>query len=174
MKTILLSRPIVLLMTATIAPKGVFDAKFSVAERWQQYLAAFKFYLRHLKPGRTYDYILFCENSDTDLSPLEALVPPELSERVGFVSAPSRLPPPKLRKGNEFGLMDYACDHSPLLLPEGRVFFKVTGRFATLNIDTLLREVRKCDEALELFCDQKDHRLYSRLGLDWCQQDGEM
>lgn len=166
-------RPIVLLMTATVDPKGCPDARFAVSERQRQYLSAFAFYLRKLARGGGYDAILFCENSGADLSAFRALVPPALRDRVAFLSAPpERFTPEKGKSYNEALLMDLALEACPARWAPA-LFFKVTGRYAILNIGTFLRECRKAGPSLQLFCDQKDHRLFSRLGLSWCEQWGE-
>ena len=142
-----------LLITATIAPHNNPDAHFEVAERRRQYLDAFAFYLKHLAQN-TYD-------------------PANLLKRVYFLCAPPEIFPVYLRKSNEFLLIDYACDHCPWLREDNAAFFKVTGRYRTLNIAALIKDVHRAG-LVDFYCDQKDHRLYSRLGLNWCQQNGEM
>ncbi len=166
-------KPITLLMTATIDPRQGSEAWFSTEVRLQQYLTAFKFYLKKLKSRRSFQQLLFVDNSGYDLSVFRALIPQALSEHVELLSAPPEIFPAELKKSNEFKLIDYACDHSALL-QKGDCFFKVTGRYAILNIAGLIKDVRRAGNGIEFYCDQKDHRLYSRLGLNWCQQNGEM
>ena len=165
-------RSLTLLMTATIAPHNNPDAHFEVAERRRQYLDAFAFYLKHLAQN-TYDRLLFCENSGDELEDFRAMVPANLLKRVYFLCAPPEIFPAYLRKSNEFLLIDYACDHCPWLREDNAAFFKVTGRYRTLNIAALINDVHRAG-LVDFYCDQKDHRLYSRLGLNWCQQNGEM
>lgn len=129
--------------------------------------------MKHLKKG-TYDRLLFCENSGVSLDIFRAMVAPELQNRVCLLSAPPEIFPAHLRKSNEFVLIDYACDHCPWLQEADAAFFKVTGRYQTLNIAALIREVRRAGETCAFYCDQKDHRVYSALGLPWCQKNGEM
>lgn len=167
---------IVLLMTATIAPRNCPDAQFTPEERRCRYLRAFSWYLSKLTNAKKrcpYDAIVFAENSGSDLRDFEQLVPYECKENVEFVSAPVEIFPPNLRKNNEFVLIDYALNNSRLLAEEIAGFFKVTGRYYFRNIDLLLSDVRKEKEGLELFCDQIDHRLYSTFRLKGCEQDGE-
>ena len=163
---------IVLLMTATIAPKDCPDAQFDSDERRRRYLRAFEFYVRRLN-SKMYSGIVFAENSDANLDDFAAVVPQEYSKAVEFVSAPSGIFPKNLQKNNEFVLIDYAIDHSRLLKESVMGFFKVTGRYYFRNISSLLKDVLQRGSGLRLYCDQRDHRLYSKLGLKKKEQDGE-
>lgn len=166
-------RPIVLLMTATVNPQNCPDSRFSVSERRLQYLHAFDFYLHRLNARKGYDAILFCENSGATLSDFQARVPEGVRGRVMFLSAPpQRFHPEKGKSYNEALLMDIALG---MVRERWRnaLFFKVTGRYSILNIGAFLRECRNAGETLQFFCDQKDHRLFSRLGLKWCESWGE-
>lgn len=164
---------ICLLMTATIAPRNCPDAQFSSDERRRRYLRAFRYYLDRLGSAG-YDDILFAENSGADLSDFATLIPAELSAHIELISAPPEIFPENLRKNNEFVLIDYAVDHSRILSkPDVAGFFKVTGRYYFQNIRSLIQDVRDAGKDLQLFCDQRDHRLYSKLGLKRKEQDGD-
>lgn len=167
-------RKIPLLMTATIAPRNCPDAEFSDGERREQYLKAFSFYLGLLANSTTckYDGIIFAENSAADISDFKKMVPCHLSNCVEFIKAPSELFPVELRKNNEFLLIDYVVDHS-VLVREALCFFKVTGRYWFRNINSLVGEIRTVGESLDLYCDQRDHNVYSSLGLKKKEKDGE-
>lgn len=167
-----MKKAIILLMTATISPVNCPGAQFTPDERRCRYRRALLFYLRRI--GRCgYQGIVFVENSDSDLGDFKAMVPDELRPCVEFLSPPSRIFNKKLGKNNEFPLIDYAVDHSRLLNGGVHGFFKVTGRYYFRNIGSLVRDVRKEGAAVRLFCDQKDHRLYSRLGIKKEERDGE-
>jgi len=62
-------------------------------------------------------------------------------------------------------VLDYVSEHS-VLVREAGGFIKVTGRFSILNIEAMLREATR-RRPWELFCDNKDHRIYDWLHLGW-------
>lgn len=160
-----------LLMTATISPRNCPGAMFTPQERRKRYLNAFKFYLEKLEKG-VFPRLVFAENSDSDLKDFYDAVPDGLKDRVELLSAPATLFPEALGKNNEFPLIDYAVDNSKLLASSDG-FFKVTGRYFFRNIKSLIRDVVSVKTPLDLYCDQKDHRLFSALGLKKKERDGE-
>lgn len=166
------SEKICLLMTATISPRNCPDAQFSPEERKRRYLTAFQYYIDRIGVAG-YDYIVFVENSGVDLSDFERVIPNNVRDDVEVLSAPPGIFPVHLGKNNEFNLIDYAIDYSKKLHEEIAGFFKVTGRYYFRNIASLLRDVRRAGMGLQLYCDQKDHRLYSRLGIGKEESDGE-
>ncbi len=160
-----------LLMTATISPKNCPGAKFSPEERRARYLNAFRFYLKKLEEG-VFSGLVFAENSNSDLNDFIEAIPDELKEKVEILSAPLTCFSEKLGKNNEFLLIDYAVDSSKLLaFSDG--FFKVTGRYFFRNIKSLVKDVVSTAAPLDLYCDQKDHRLFSSLGSKKRERDGE-
>ena len=167
---------IILLMTATITPRNCPDAQFDPMERRRRYLKAFNFYLGQLEKGIV-DGIVFAENSAATIEDFRAATPSRLADKVEFVCAPPEIFPANLRKNNEFVLIDYVVDNSFLLRRNVSGFFKVTGRYYFRNIKSLVGDVRKVlmvqNGELGLYCDQRDHRLYSRLGLKRKEQDGD-
>ena len=168
-----LSGKIYLLMTATIAPRNCPDAQFEPQERRRRYLKAFHYYLENIGKGG-YDGIVFAENSGEMLDDFVEMIPPCNSDSVELISAPPEIFPVNLRKNNEFVLIDYAVDNSKLLRGGGiDGFFKVTGRYYLRNIKSLLKDVRSSCDGLQLYCDQRDHRLYSRLGMKRKERDGD-
>lgn len=167
---------IILLMTATITPRNCPDAQFQPDERRKRYLKSFTFYLRELGKG-VIDGIVFAENSESSLDDFKATIPLHLSDRVEFVAAPTEIFLEHLQKNNEFILIDYAVDHSRLLRTDVSGFFKVTGRYYFRNVKSLIADVRQAmraeKQSLNLFCDQRDHRLYSWIGLKCKERDGD-
>ncbi len=164
---------ITLLMTATIDPKNCPDTRFSIPERKAQYLSAFKFYLRGLISGKGgYSKMIFAENSGADLADFRNLVPPSQWDRVVLLSADTQLfSPEKGKSYNEALLMDIVLDkvHGD---ETNELFFKVTGRYSILNIASFIRDCCRQGNVM-FYCDQKDHRVFSRLGLKWNEQWGE-
>lgn len=163
---------IILLMTATITPRNCPDAQFEPWERRRRYLAAFRYYLEKIGVGM-YDGIVFAENSGEELDDFAHAIPLHLKQSVELLSAPPEIFPANLRKNNEFLLLDYAVDHSMLMKNGVSGFFKVTGRYYLRNIKSLMRDVRSSCDNLQLYCDQRDHRLYSSLGMKRTERDGD-
>ena len=167
------SRPLTLLMTATIDPKDCPDSRFSVPERQAMYLKAFRFYLRKVVLAWPHARLLFCENSGADLAPFRALIPESVADRVRLFSAPwQQFTPAKGKTYNEVLLMEMALADLPTDW-QADLFFKVTGRYAILNIRAFLRDCFKAGPVLAFYCDQKDHTLWERLGRHWNGHWGE-
>lgn len=132
----------ILLLTATITPKaGVPNLqRTDPATRLQDYHIALEFYLTALK--HTIDGIIFAENSNSDVSSLQALVEAYgMSDRVEFIVFNGLDYPPHYDRGyGEFKLIDYAMIHSQLLqqATQRTVVWKVTGRYMIRNMASLL------------------------------------
>lgn len=164
---------ICLLMTATISPRNCPDAQFSPEERHGLYLRAFNYYVGLLGRGEGgFDHIIFADNSGTDLQSFRDCVPHSLEDKIEILSPPRDLFPQYLGKNNEFGIIDYAVEHSVFLRDVKSVFFKVTGRYYFKNIESLINDVKKCGD-IDLYCDQKDHSLLTMFGLHGREKDGE-
>lgn len=132
-----------LLLTATITPKaGVPNLKRTdPAVRLQDYYAALDFYLTELKDD--IDGIIFAENSNSDVSILQALVEAYgWSDRVEFIVFNGLDYPPHYDRGyGEFKLIDHAMAHSQLLQQNTQhtVVWKVTGRYIIRNLAALIK-----------------------------------
>jgi len=168
------SSDIILLMTATVDPRGCPDAKFSIPERIEQYKKAFRFYLGKLETAENdrkgFNKIVFCENSGFDLGVFVELVPDEKKNLVEFLSFnPDEFIPSRGKSRNEELMLDKAIDTSCFLKKGDPFFLKVTGRFSILNIAAFTKEIRKKLPELDFYCDCKDHKLFSSIGLKWRQ-----
>ena len=152
-----------LLMTASVNPRGMSGLSVNdIAEREQQYLGTLQFYLRNDAIGE----IVFIENSGHPLDAFRKLAEGCPQRRVEFISCDLNGYPRELGKSyGELLTLDYAAGHSELVRAAGG-YFKVTGRFPILNIGKLLAEASE-REPWELFCDNKDHRVYDWLRLGW-------
>ncbi|MBZ4218579.1 MAG: hypothetical protein LAC69_00095 [Chlorobium sp.] len=132
-------RPIALLMTATLTPpSGTPElARNDAKLRLLDYCEALRFYLT--LPDDILEKIIFIDNSDSDLSALEAVgseVPHK--KKVELIKFQGNDHPPEFGKGyGEFKLIDYGITHSTLLSPEDLVW-KVTGRLRVLNLSQLI------------------------------------
>ncbi len=147
-------RPAVLLMTATITPpSGTPElARNDANLRLQDYCEALRFYLT--LPDHSVNKIIFIDNSDSDLSALEAVtreVPHK--KKVELIRFQGNDHPPEFGKGyGEFKLIDYGMTHSTLISPDDLVW-KVTGRLRVLNLSQL---IDTAPLQYNMYCDLRD------------------
>jgi hypothetical protein len=128
--------PNILLLTATITPPS--DAKIARRDptiRLKDYINALKFYLPLVT--QCIDYIIFAENSNSDISCLKALVnEAKLSDKVEFIVIYGLDYPWSYGRGyGEFKLIEHVMNHSKLIntYPKS-IIWKVTGRYIIRNI----------------------------------------
>lgn len=140
----------ILLITATITPPdGVpFLARTDPADRLKDYQKSLKFYISFLNRG--IDFILFAENSNSDIGSLRQIVEQAgYQEQVEFLSFSGLDHPPSYgRAYGEFKLIDYAMAHAEIISRSTteKVIWKVTGRYSIKNIDRIIaRRPSKCD-----------------------------
>ena len=129
-------RPVALVMSATIAPppRAPELARSNPSLRLSDYCDALRFYLS--LPDDVLHKVLFIDNSNYDLSALEAIAN-EVPHRkqVEFITFQGNDHPPEFGKGyGEFKLIDYGMAHSSIIGAEDFVW-KVTGyiRFSCLD-----------------------------------------
>lgn len=160
-----------LLLTATVNPRGMVNAAFTVRERAAQYVAAVRFYLDVLPEDAS---VVFAENSGQ----LEEVRKHFLGETrvewldVTTLDAPYAYDQQRGKGYNEWLLMRQAVSQSRVITRAG-VFFKVTGRLRILNIVKMLRECQRRDAGLRFLADCKDHDVYRLLRLPVCSHSGE-
>ncbi len=132
-------RPAVLLMTATITPPCDAPelARNDAGLRLADYCEALRFYLT--VPDHIVNKIIFVDNSDSDLSALEAIVSDvPHHKKVELIKFQGNDHPPEFGKGyGEFKLIDYGITHSTLLDPDDLIW-KVTGRLRVLNLSQMI------------------------------------
>lgn len=140
------------LLTATVDPKGMQGASFSVEDRMRMYVDAVDFYVsKGLK-------VVFAENSG-QVNSVRAVM---LHKNVEWLDVSGSEYDQTRGKGyNETILIKKAIEQSRLIQESG-CFFKVTGRLKVLNIDSLLSECAK-RMPLKFLADCKDHKLYEFL-----------
>lgn len=156
------NKPVVLLMTATITPPDNCPdlARKNPEMRMNDYINALKYYLDI--PSQYCDRIIFAENSDTNLEPLQsALALHSQNKQVEFITFPQgNTFPPKYGKGyGEMLLMDYAMENSKVLSNDD-VIWKATGR---LILDNFAEILRISPQDYDVYCDL--HNEYKLLGL---------
>jgi len=137
------------LLTATVDPKGMQGASFSVEDRVQMYVEAVRFYV---SKGMS---VVFAENSGQVEQVRKAL--PDTDVEWLDVSG-SEYDQSRGKGYNETLLIKKAVELSKRIQESGH-FFKVTGRLKVLNIERLIAE---CNQ-LSFKADCKDHNLYELL-----------
>jgi hypothetical protein len=133
----------VVLLTATVVvPHDVRNlARRDTAQRLQDYLQAFDFYLALLAQG-SFGALVLCDNSGFDLAPFaDRARRAGLHERVELIAHHGLDYPARHGRGyGEFKLVDHAMRHSALVAARGadvRVW-KVTGRYTVHNLPRLI------------------------------------
>jgi hypothetical protein len=136
------NRP-VLLMTASVDPRGCTGAMFAPEEREQQYLNALRFYIGKMQNHpELFSGLIFAENSGRSLSKFWALVPKSLSSKIELLSiATGDFIQERGKSYNEMLLINKVLDISRLLNTDDPLFLKVTGRYGILNTVAMLRDL---------------------------------
>lgn len=129
--------PNILLLTVTIAPLPDVPALThkDPTIRLKDYINALKFYLPLV--NQCIDYIIFAENSNSDISALKALVEAaKLSDKVEFMVCYGLDYPSHYNRGyGEFKLIEYVMNHSKLIHTYSKsIIWKVTGRYIIRNL----------------------------------------
>ena len=151
-----------LLLTATITPKsGVPNLKRTdPKQRLTDYIEALKFYLSHV--NQSCDGIIFVENSNSDISQLQAIVhAADLTDQVEFIVFDGLDYPVQYDRGyGEFKLLNYGMTHSRLIQKSSNkkvVVWKITGRYIIQNIAHIIANQPK---KFDLFCNCRNYPKY--------------
>jgi hypothetical protein len=129
-------------MTATIAPPPGVPAlrRVDAVKRLADYESALSFYLG--LPAEAVDRVVFAENSNADLGPLEGAVSLHGAGKEVELLAFDGLdyPVEHGRAVGEMRLIETALARSRLLssLPDDELFWKVTGRLRFMNLAQLI------------------------------------
>ncbi|MES1147266.1 MAG: hypothetical protein ABUL49_00785, partial [bacterium] len=130
--------PWVLLMTATVNPRGtILTERTDVQTRIDDYLASLKFWF-----SATDIPIVFCENSAGDMKVFEEF---GKDRKTPFEILSFDCPPYDPKKGKGYGeveIFKYAIANSKLIGPDTRII-KVTGRYQVLNFKSIFRHMQK-------------------------------
>jgi len=124
----------VVLLTATIQPKTTYLLqRVDPIERLRDYEEALRLWLKYDFP------IVFCENSNYDLSSLRAIVPE--GKDVEFIQFEGTNYSPELGKGiGEWEVIVHALTHTK---HENPYFIKVSGRYFVKNIKKIIKRVKE-------------------------------
>jgi hypothetical protein len=159
---------VALLLTATVEV-AVKNGNFTTAERMAMYTSTLRYYAREL--GRSVP-IYVVENSNADLSPWrdefkDSLDLTVMQFRPDDAEASKGFDPSRGKGYNEYLMIKKGLAQIANTPPHQQVthFMKLTGRYSTLNIHAMLREIyRRCRRRDTVFmCDVKDTSLYRSL-----------
>ena len=155
--------PNILLLTATITPPSAAKlARKDPAIRLKDYLKALKFYLPLVT--QCIDYIIFAENSNSDISCLQALVKEaELNDKVEFIVIYGLDYPWSYGRGyGDFKLIEHVMNHSQLINTHPKsIIWKVTGRYIIRNLCHIIA-TKPAD--FDIYC-HFENRYISRISL---------
>lgn len=151
-----------ILLTATIKAQ-VRGGNFTIDERSEMYRSTLEYYAKVI--GKDYP-IIFLENSDYDLSGMKDALGDRLN--IEWIQVPMSDVgiPYNSSKGkayNEYLMIKEGVLRSTKLA-QCTHFLKITGRYAMLNIRTMIKEIEKRAEDKLFMGDVKDTRLYEWIG----------
>lgn len=154
----------ILLMTATITPTNSPSlVRVDPAVRLEDYRQALDFYIGQLAGIGTgaIERIIFCENSDSDVSVLEALARTRgVADRVEFIARyGDRSCPGQDRTLGENVLTDHVVDVSRFIreLGDTAVVWKITGRYQVVNLRQMVRTAPK---RFDVYCDMRKRPMH--------------
>ena len=126
---------VAILLTGCINPNGMsFTQLTDVDERKEQYIIAIKYYLKE-----TNCQVVFCENSNTDLSPIfQNNCNKNRLEIITFDGNKDK------QKGKGYGeaeIIEYAIQNSSVLINSDTII-KITGRLIINNIPSIVKSIK--------------------------------
>lgn len=156
-----------LLLTASVDPKGMKGAMFSVSERENMYINTLNFYIDYLSRKKGCYHIVFAENSGWNPESILTKLKHSPTVEIEYISL--NADEYDIKKGksyNEMLLINQATERSETIKDAG-CFFKLTGRYPIKNLYDLLSEVERYSKkhmgGYNLYCDCKDHKVYEWL-----------
>lgn len=169
-------RPLPILLTASVDPRGMAGADFTATAREKMYAQTLAFYLRELPKNQP---IVFAENSGWNLAALRRAAEGDAegegeAGRVEWIAVNPALSDQSRGKGyNELILIDEAVRQSKSIRAAG-AFMKVTGRYPIYNLGFFVRRAAHWlfVRGYSFYGDMKDHRLYDWLKTGWCGHAG--
>lgn len=150
-----------ILLTATIKVQ-VVGGNFSMNERAEMYNSTLKYYAKTF--GKKYP-IVFLENSDYDLKDFKSEFNNILDIEWIQLRPEEKLPfnPQKGKSYNEYLMIKEGVLRSEKL-KSCTHFLKITGRYAMLNINTMIKEIEQRASDKVFIGDIKDTKLYEIIG----------
>lgn len=124
----------VILLTGCINPNGMpFTQLTDSSERQKQYIDAIHYYL-----SNTDCKIVFCENSNTDISPLFK----NEQERLEILTFAGNQDKQRGKGYGEAEIIEYALQHATFI-QDGCIIIKITGRLIIENICHILKSIKE-------------------------------
>ena len=122
----------IILLTGCINPNGMsFTKLIDANERQRQYINAIHFYIEN-----TDCKIIFCENSNTDITPFFK----DLQNRLEVLTFPGNQDKQRGKGYGEAEIIEYALQHSSYI-QDDCVIIKITGRLIINNINQIIRSL---------------------------------
>lgn len=153
-----------LLLTASVDPRGMKSAMFSVEEREKMYMDTLNYYIKYFGRYKKDEYTLvFLENSGWDINNIRKHLISRNNVNVEMISLNPLIFKQEHGKGyNEMLMLDEGVKLSKSICESG-AFFKVTGRFPIYNVRQLMKECYKRDD-FTLIMDFYDQSFFRKLG----------
>lgn len=153
-----------ILLTATVKVQ-VRGGQFSIGERAEMYASTLRYYAKKLGGGKNCYPIIFCENSDYDLSEFKKEFDSQMDIEWIQLRPDSDVPfDPKKGKGfNEYLMIKESLIRSKKLKACTH-FLKITGRYSMLNILSMIREIERRADNKVFMGDIKDTKIYDLIG----------
>ena len=122
----------IILLTGCINPNGMPFTKLTDAnERQRQYINAIHFYIEN-----TDCKIIFCENSNTDITPFFK----DLQNRLEVLTFPGNQDKKRGKGYGEAEIIEYALQHSSYI-QDDFIIIKITGRLIVNNICKIIKSL---------------------------------
>lgn len=122
----------IILLTGCINPNGMPFTKLTDAnERQRQYINAIHFYIEN-----TDCKIIFCENSNTDITPFFK----DLQNRLEVLTFPGNQDKQRGKGYGEAEIIEYALQHSSYI-QDDCIIIKITGRLIVNNICKIIKSL---------------------------------
>ena len=126
-------KTVILLLTGCINPNGMpFTQLTDTSERQKQYVDAIHFYI-----SNTDCKVVFCENSNTDISSLIN----NTNDRLEALTFPGNQDKQRGKGYGEAEIIEYALSHSSFIL-EDCIIIKITGRLFVNNICQIIDSLK--------------------------------
>ena len=153
-----------ILLTATVKVQ-VSSGQFTTEERAEMYASTLRYYVQKVGGDRKRYPIIFCENSDYDLTEFKKEFDSLLDIEWIQLRPDSGIPFVSNRgKGcNEYLMIKESILKSEKL-KDCTHFLKITGRYSMLNILSMIREIERRGENKLFMGDIKDTKIYELIG----------
>jgi len=151
---------LVVLLTACINPGNINSVgRRDPNNRLNDYINSLKYWLRLPRIMN----IVFCENSGFDLSDIQEVIriSNPYHKKVEVLSFYGQPVHPEFGKGyGEMRIINYALEHSNIIIKESNMVMKVTGRLVVKNAKAIASAISKTD-GIDIFCDLRQNLTFA-------------